>query len=285
MTQEFWDENKQQIWEKSAFLAKNDLYTFVIRYNVLPGEIFFLRLEYDGGDITFTINEIGYKVSVEDYELGSFELINRNIDNSNFLQQIMKILSKFCNSVDLTYTKAFSEAKINGEEIKVDNNKMINLIDKLFRTTLSYVKDNFLSCHFTFDFNRIIIYYQYEFRNPKLNGYWAYTPEYIYDVSYTYGDTFRIFKKQGDAEPKEAFQIRMSIDKYSRRILSKVINLVLQSKIKANDYEIEIEGKNVTINGKHVKVEDKVVKDITDSIKNQVEYVINTMKNKLDMLG
>ncbi|AME30050.1 hypothetical protein AZ270_gp27 [Acidianus tailed spindle virus] len=285
MAQEFWDENKQQIREKNAFLAKNDLYTSVIRYNVLPDEILFLRLEYDGGDITFTINKNGYKVSVDDYELGSFVLVNRNIDNSNFSQQIMKILSKFGNSVDLTYTKASSEAKINGEEITVDNNKMINLIDKLFDTILSYVKNNFSSCHFTLDFDKVIIYYQYEFRNPKLNGYWAYTPEYIYNVSYTYGDTLTIYKKQGNDEPKEAFRIEIGIDKYSRRILSKVINLVLQSKIKTNDYEIEIEGENVTINGKHVKVEDKVVKDITDSIKNQVEYVINTVKNKLDMLG
>ena len=283
MAQEFLDENKQQTWDKNSFLAKNDLYASVIRYNALPGEILFLRLDYDGGDITFTINETGYKVSVEDYELGSFELVNRNIDNSNFSQKIMKILSKFGNSVDLTYTKALSEAKINGEEVIVDNNKMINLIDKLFHTTLSYIKNNFSSYHFPFDFDKVVIYYQYVFRNPKLNGYWAYTPEYIYSVSYT-PNSLIIYKTQGDGEPKEAFQIEMGIDKYSRRILSKVINLVLQSKIKVNDYEIEIEGENVTINGKHIKVEDKVVKDITDSIKNQVEYVINTVKNKLDML-
>jgi len=34
-----------------------------------------------------------------------------------------------------------------------------------------------------------------------------------------------------------------------------------------------------------VKVEDKVVNDITDSIKNQIEYIINTVKNKLNMLA
>jgi hypothetical protein len=264
---------------------KNDLYTAVIRYNELPGEIFFLRLDYDGGDITFTINKIGYNVSVEDYELGSFELINRNIDNSNFSQQIGKILSEFGNSVDLTYTKAFSEVKINGKEIKVDNNKMINLIDKLFHTTLSYVKNNFSSYHFSLNFNRIIIYYEYEFRNPSLNGYWAYTPEYIYKVSYTHGDTFTIFKRQDNNEPKEAFQIYMGIYKYSKRILYKVINLVLQSQIKTDNYEIEISGKNVTINDMDVKVEDKVVNDITDSIKNQIEYIINNVKNKLNKLA
>jgi len=49
----------------------------------------------------------------------------------------MKILSEFGNSVDLKYIKAFSEVRINGEEIKVDNNKMLNLIDKLFHITLS----------------------------------------------------------------------------------------------------------------------------------------------------
>ncbi len=56
----------------------------------------------------------------------------------------MKILSEFGNSVDLTYIKAFSEVKINGKEIKVDNNKMINLIDKLFHTTAFLCQERFL---------------------------------------------------------------------------------------------------------------------------------------------
>jgi hypothetical protein len=264
---------------------KNDLYASAIRYNELPGEIFFLRLDYDGGDITFTIDKIGYRVSVKDYELGSFQLINENINNSNFSQQIMKILSEFGNSVDLTYIKAFSEVKINGKEIKVDNNKMINLIDKLFHTTLSYVRNDFSYYHFPLNFNRIIIYYEYVFRNPSLNGYWVYTPEYIYSVSYTPVNKLTIFKRQDNSEPKEAFHIYTGIYKYSKRILYNVIKLVLQSKIKADSYEIEISGKNVTINNKDVKVEDKVVNDITDSIKNQIEYIINIVKNKLNMLA
>jgi len=263
---------------------KNDLYASDIRYNQLPGEIFFLRLDYDGGDIVFTINEIGYSVSVEDYELGSFQLLNKNINNSNFSQQIMKILSEFGNSVDLRYIKAFSEVKINGKEIKVDNNKMINLIDKLFHTTLSYVKNNFSSYHFPLNFNRIIIYYTYEFRNPSLEGYWVYNPEYIYNVVYT-PDSLIIYKRQDNNEPKEAFRIGMVIYKYSQRILYSVIKLVLQSQIKTYGYEIEIEGKNVTINNKPVKVEDKLVNDITDLIKNQIEYIINNVKNKLNMLA
>jgi len=264
---------------------KNDLYAADIRYNVLPGEIFFLKLEYDGGNITFWINENSYHVSIEDYELGSFDLFNQNINNSNFSQQIMKILSEFGNSVDLEYIKDFSEVRINGKEIKVDNNKIINLIDKLFHVTLSYVRNNFSSYHFPLNFNRIIIHYTYEFRNPSLNSYWAYTPEYIYHVSYTLVDSLTIFKRQDNNEPKEAFRIGMGIYKYSQRILYNVIKLVLQSQIKTNNYEIEIEGKNVTINGKPVKVEDKLVNDIIDLMKNQIEYIINTVKNKLNRLA
>ena len=279
---------------------KNDLYATVIRYNKEPGEIFFLKLEYDGGDIRFEIRKNEYIVSVEDYESGNFYLIHRNINNSNFSQQIEKILSefgilsKFGNSVDLDYIKALSEVWIYGEKIKVDNNKMINLIDRLFHTTLSYVKNDFSSYHFPLNFNRIIIYYTYIFRepwfpiyyekNPTLEGYWAYTPEYIYAVSHT-SDSFIIYKIQDNNEPKEVFSIGIGIYKYSQRILSNVIKLVLQSKIKADSYTIEIEGKNVTINNMDVKVEDKLINDIKDLIKNQIEYIINTVKNKLNKLA
>ena len=279
---------------------KNDLYATVIRYNKEPGEIFFLKLEYDGGDIRFEIRKNEYIVSVEDYEFGNFYLIHRNINNSNFSQQIEKILSefgilsKFGNSVDLDYIKALSEVWIYGEKIKVDNNKMINLIDRLFHTTLSYVKNDFSSYHFPLNFNRIIIYYTYIFRepwfpiyyekNPTLEGYWAYTPEYIYAVSHT-SDSFIIYKIQDNNEPKEVFSIGIGIYKYSQRILSNVIKLVLQSKIKADSYTIEIEGKNVTINNMDVKVEDKLINDIKDLIKNQIEYIINTVKNKLNKLA
>ena len=279
---------------------KNDLYAVVIRYNKEPGEIFFIKLEYDGGDIRFEIRKNEYIVSVEDYEFGNFYLIHRNINNSNFSQQIEKILSefgilsKFGNSVDLDYIKALSEVWIYGEKIKVDNNKMINLIDKLFHTTLSYVKNDFSSYHFPLNFNRIIIYYIYIFRepwfpiyyekNPTLEGYWAYTPEYIYAVSHT-SDSFIIYKIQDNNEPKEVFSIGIGIYKYSQRILSNVIKLVLQSKIKADSYTIEIEGKNVTINNKPVKVEDKLINDIKDLIKNQIEYIIDTVKNKLNRLA
>jgi hypothetical protein len=266
---------------------KNDLYVASIRYNYNEelGEIFFLKLDYDGGNITLSINKNSYHVSVEDYELGGFNLFNKNIDNSNFLRQIDKILNELGNSVDLEYIKAFSEVRINGKEIKVDNNKMINLIDKLFHTTLSYVRNNFSSYHFPLNFNKISINYTYIFRNPSLNSYLAYTQEYIYAVTYTPVESLTIYKRLNDNELKEAFIIDIGIYKYSKHILSKVVNLVLQSKIKTDYYNIEIEGGNATINNKPVKVEDKVVKDITDSIKNQVEYVINTVKNKLDKLG
>ena len=277
---------------------KNDLYVASIRYNYNEelGEIFFLKLDYDGGNITLSINKNSYHVSVKDYELGGFNLFNKNIDNSNFLRQIDKILNELGNSVDLEYIKAFSEVRINGKEIKVDNNKMINLIDKLFHTTLSYIKNNFSSYHFPLNFNRIIIYYTYIFRNPlfpiyfeknpSLDGYRACTTEYIYAVSYTsFGDSFVIYKIQDNNEPKEVFRIGIGIYKYSQRILSNVIKLVLQSKIKADRYEIDIEGKKVTINNKPVKVEDKLVNDITELIKKQIEDIINTVKNKLNKLA
>jgi hypothetical protein len=264
---------------------KNDLYAAVIRYNKEPGEIFFLKLEYDGGDIRFEINKNEYIVRVEDYELGSFDLIHRNINNSNFSQQIEKILSEFGNSVYLEYIKAFSEVRVNGKELKVDNNKMIDLIDKLFHTTLSYVRNNFSSYHFSLNFDRIVIYYTYIFGNPSLNGYWVYTPEYIYRVSYTPVYSLTILKNQNNNLPKETFKIDMGIYKYSQRILYNVIKLVLQSKIKTNSYEIEISEENVTINNMDVKVEDKLVNDIKDLIKNQIEYIINTVKNKLNKLA
>jgi hypothetical protein len=264
---------------------KNDLYATTIRYNKESGEIFFLKLEYDGGNTTLSINKNSYHVSVDDYELGDFDLINKNVDNSNFLQQIDKILNELGNSVNLEYIKALSEVRINGKEIKIDNNKMINLVDKLFHTTLSYIRENFSSYHFPLNFNKISINYTYIFRNPSLNSYLAYTHEYIYAVTYAPVQSLTIYKRLNDNGLKEAFIINMNMYKYSKHILSKVVNLVLQSKIKTDYYEIEIEGKNVTINKNPVKVEDKVVKDITDSIKNQVEYVINTVKNKLDKLG
>ena len=281
---------------------KNDLYAAVIRYNCneFPGEILFLKVCYDGGNIEFHIHKNSYSVRVEDYELGSFNLYNKNVNNSNFSQQIMKILnefgilSEFGNSVKLDYIKALSEVRINGKEIKIDNNKMMNLIDKLYHTTLSYVKNNFSSYRFPLNFNRIIIYYTYIFReplfpiyfekNPTLEGYRAYTPEYIYAVSHT-SDSFVIYKNQDNNEPKEVFRIDIGIYKYSKRILSNVINLVLQSKIKADNYEIEIEGKNVTINNKPVKVDDKLINDITGLIKKQIEYIINTVKDELNKLA
>ncbi|ALG97001.1 hypothetical protein [Sulfolobus monocaudavirus SMV3] len=76
----------------------------------------------------------------------------------------------------------------------------------------------------------------------------------------------------------------MDFNKYSRQILSDVIKLVLQSGVKSHDYFIRIEGKNVKINGKHYKVEDNVVEDLIDSMENQVGYIIDTARDKLDKL-
>ena len=122
-------------------------------------------------------------------------------------------------------------------------------------------------------------------RNPLLNYYYAYTPEYVYAVTYFPVHSFTIYKIQDNNEPKEAFIIDIGIYKYSQRILYNVINLVLQSKIKTYEYAIEIEGKNVAINNKPVKVDDKLVNDITGLIKNQIEYTINTVKNELNKLA
>jgi len=72
---------------------KNDLYTAVIRYNKEPGEIFSLGLEYDGGNIRFTINENSYWVSVEDYELGYFSLANKIINETEFKKEIEEIIN------------------------------------------------------------------------------------------------------------------------------------------------------------------------------------------------
>jgi len=263
---------------------KDNLYTADIRYNTLSREMFFFNIGYDNGLVIFSIDKNGYRLSVEDYELGSFRVIRNVIDYSEFLKQIVDI-NEFGDSVDLSYVKAFSKVKLNGKEMKVDNNKMINLISKLFYTTLFYVKADFLSYNFSLDINDIIIYYAYEFRNPTLNGYWAYTRDYIYKVS-NIVDTLIVYNKQSDYnEPKEVFQIYTDICKYKRGILSKVVNLVLQSRIKTNDYEIKISGKSVTINNKYVKVEDNIVTNITDLIKSQIQYIINDTKDKLNMLA
>jgi hypothetical protein len=273
---------------------KNNLNVAIIRYNELSREIFFLKVCYDGGTITFSINKNNYSVSVEDYELGYFGLTNNNINNTNFPQQIEKILSELGNlvgleyignSMDLEYIRVLSRVRVNGEEIKVDNNKMIDLIDKLFHTTLSYIRNNFSSYHFPLNFDRITIYYTYIYRTPLLRNYAVRTPEYIYTVTYYPVDLLIIYKRLDNNELKEAFRIGMSIYKYSDYIESKVIKLVLQSKIKTYEYIIEIEGKNVTINNKPVKVEDKIVKDITDLIKKEIEDNINNVKNKLNKLA
>jgi len=262
---------------------KDNLYTADICYNTLSREMLFFNIGYDDGLIIFNIDKNGYRLSVEDYELGSFRLISYDINYSEFSKQIMGI-NEFGNSVDLSYVKAFSKVKVNGKQIEVDNSKMVDLVSKLLYTSLSYVKANLSSYRFPLDINDIIIYYTYEFRNPSLNGYLAYTKDYIYKVSNVV-DTLIVYDKQSNYnEPKEVFQIYMDIRKYEKRILSKVVSLVLQSQVRANDYEIEISGKHVTINNKYVKVEDKVVIDITQLIKSQIEYIINNIKDKLNML-
>ena len=281
-----WDEKKEQELTENKYLIKKGVYASFIRYNKLPGEIFFLRLDYYGGSITFTINETGYKISVEDDKLGDFTLINKIIDNSNFSQQIGKILSGFGDSVYLEYIETFTgeRAKANGEEIQVDRNKMLNLIGKLFHTTLSYIKNNFSFYHFTLNFDKVFVYYTYMFRKPDLKYYKAYSSEYIYDVFYPPLNSLTIYKTKTDGEPEEIFKIRTDIYKYSRHILSDVIKLVLQSKIKDSSYTIQIEGKNAKINGKLIKGDDNVVKDIIDSAENQIRFIINTLKDKLDKL-
>ena len=280
MAQE-WEKKEQELVQ-NQYLLKRDVHASNIRYNTIPGEILFLNLDYDGGRITFTINKKSYKVTVEDDELGDFTLINRNIDNSNFSQQIGEILSEYGNSVDLTYLKPFPQVKVNGKYI--DKNKILDLIGKLFKTTLSYIKNNFSSHHFTLDFDKVETYYTYMFRNPELKLYNAYSPEYIYHVAYPPINSLTIYKTKSNGESEEVFEIFTGIYKYSRHILSDVINLVLQSKIKSNEYIIQIEGENVTINKKPVKADDNVVNDVIDSMENQVGYVINTVKSKLDML-
>jgi hypothetical protein len=263
---------------------KDNLYTADIRYNTLSREMFFFNIGYDGGGVIFAIDKNGYRLSVEDYELGSFRVVSYNIDYSKFSQQITDI-NEFGNSVDLTYIKAFSKVKVNGKEIEVDNNSMVDLICKLFYTTLSYVRANLSSYNFPLDISDIILYYTYEFRNPTLNGYWAYTRDYIYKVSNVVG-TLVIYKKEGNCdEPKEIFQIYTDIRKYSRHILSNVVSLVLQSRIKANDYEIKISGEDVTINDIKVQSKANVVSNITCLIKSQIGYIVSTVKNKLNMLA
>jgi hypothetical protein len=263
---------------------KENLYTADIRYNTLSREMFFFNIGYDGGGVIFAIDKNGYRLSVEDYQLGSFRVVRYFIDYSEFSKQITDI-NEFGDSVDLSYVKAFSKAKLNGKEIKVDNNRVIHIISKLFYTILSYVKTDLSSYNFPLDISNIIIYYLYEFKNPSVNGYWAYTRDYIYKVS-NIVDTLIVYNKQSDyIEPKEVFQIYTDIRKYKRCILSKVINLVLQSKIKTNNYEIKISDKNVTINNRYVKVEDKIVTNITDLVKSQIQYIISNTKDKLNMLA
>jgi hypothetical protein len=287
MAQEFFGEKKEQELAQNEYMLKKDVYASDISYNTDPREIFSFRLDYYGGSVTFTINKKGYKVTIEDDKQGNFTLINRDADNSNFSQQIGEILNEFGNfgnSVDLTYLKPFSEVDVNGKYIKVDKNKMLNLLGKLFHTTLSYIKNNFSSHHFTLDFDKVETYYTYMFRKPELRLYNAYSSEYIYDVAYPPINSLTIYKTKSNGKSEEVFEIYTDISKYSRHILSDVINLVRQSKIKSNEYLIEIEGKNVTINKKPVKADDNAVKDIIDSMENQVGYVINTVKSKLDML-
>ncbi|ALG97002.1 hypothetical protein [Sulfolobus monocaudavirus SMV3] len=189
MSQEFWGEKEkkeQELTENEHLLSNNVLGSY-IRYNKVPGEILTLRLNYLGGSVTFTINQTGYKVSIEDRFSGNFELVNKNTDNSNLSKQIGKILSEFGNSVELKYVmKKFVEdifvLNVNGEEMEADKNKMSNLIGKLVHTILSYIKKDFSSHHFTLDFDKVFIDYAYRHRTPKLHFYEADSPEYIYSV-------------------------------------------------------------------------------------------------------
>jgi len=82
MAQEFFDEKKEQELAQNQYLLKKDVHASNIRYNALPGEIFFLSLDYDGGRITFTINkniidstenQVGYVINTVKSKLDMLE--------------------------------------------------------------------------------------------------------------------------------------------------------------------------------------------------------------------
>lgn len=270
----------------------NTLNIVNIRFNALPDEIFFFRIDYGDNYIVFTIDKNTWRIDIKDYNIGNFQLTNKDVDNSNLSQQILAEFGSIefdnSNSIELEYIKPLSIIKINGKEMRPNSDKVINLIQKLYHVILSYIIST-LPSYLPLQINEINIFYTYIFRRPLLRNYFAVSSKYIYSTSFIYDDTnicgnTLTILRQDDNKLKEVFEIHTKTYKYSQNILQKVINLILQSKIKTDIYEIRIGGKNVTINNLNVKVDTKLIDDITSLIKNQIEYNINSVKDKLNLL-
>jgi len=277
-------QTQTQIQTPKAFFNRlmKDLSVALIRFKTLEGEILFFRLSYDGDTIAIEISKNMWRISVEDYHLGHFNIINYEVDNSNLENEIKEILREFGENVEIKYIRPLSKIVINRIENKADDNKMLNIIERLYKLLLTYIKST-LNIETPKNINHALIQYIYKFGEPILEGYSSYTPNYIYSFS-DLCTTFNISKIQENGETKDVYQIRINSEKYLGKLLNRIIRLVLESKIKNMYYEIKIKGEKAIINNKNINVKPELTNEILNLINAHIEYIINEAKNKISLL-
>jgi hypothetical protein len=259
-----------------------DLSVTLIRFKALEGEILFFKLSYDGDTITIKISKNMWRINVEDYHLGHFNIINYEVDNSKLENEIKEILREFGENVEIEYIRPLSKMIINRIENKTNDSKMLNIIERLYKLLLTYIKSTF-NIETPKNINHALIQYIYKFGEPILGGYTIYTPNYTYSFSKLCTE-FNISKIQENGEIKNIYQISINSEKYLGKLLNRIIRLVLESKIKNMYYEIEIKGEKAMINNKNINVKPELTNEILNLINAHIEYIINEAKNKISLL-
>jgi len=277
-------QTQTQSQTQKAFFNRlmKDLNVALIRFKAIENEILFFKLSYDGDTIVIEISKNMWRINVEDNYLGHFNIINYEVDNSNLENEIKEILREFGENVEIEYIRPLSKMIINRIENKADDNKMLNIIERLYKLLLTYIKSTF-NIEIPPKINHALIQYIYKFGEPILEGYSSYTPNYIYSFS-DLCTTFNISKIQENGETKDVYQIRINSEKYLGKLLNRIIRLVLESKIKNMYYEIKIKGEKAIINNKNINVKPELTNEILNLINAHIEYIINEAKNKISLL-
>jgi len=283
MAQTQMTQNLNQIPKTFFNRLMKDLNEALIRFKANENEILFFKLSHDGDTITIKIFKNMWRIVVEDYYLGHFDIINYEVDNSKLENEIEEILREFGKNVEIEYIKPLSKMIINKIENKANDNKILTIIERLYKLLLTYIKST-LNIEIPQNINYALIRYIYKFGEPILGGYSTYTSNYTYSFSNLFCTEFVISKIQENGKIKDIYQISINSEKYLGKLLNRIIRLVLQSKIKTIDYEIEIKGEKITINNKNINVKPELSNELLKLIKTHIEYIINEAQNKISLL-
>jgi hypothetical protein len=262
-----------------------DLNVALIRFKANEydkNEILFFKLSHDGNTITIEIDKNMWRVNVEDYYLGYFNIINYEVDNSELENEIREILREFGENVEIEYIRPLSKMIINRIENKANDSKMLNIIERLYKLLLIYIKST-LNIETPKNINHALIQYIYKFGEPILGGYSTYTSNYSYSFTNLCTE-LNISKIQENGEIEDVYQISINSQKYLGKLLNRIIRLVLESRIKTMYYEIEIKGEKAIINNKNINVKPELPNEILNLINAHIEYIINEAKNKISLL-